>query len=142
MLREAIRGLMTKSKKSMNGTAVKLRKLMPTCPMCKRETDHHRFVLIATTIIGEQEKHRVTELISHVRMHHWDALCSFKEWKADRDNAVVYAISGPHDGGVVILIRSRYELYAPDEVFVQEMVTADELAAISGLVPPSDWQPL
>lgn len=38
--------------------------------------------------------------------------------------------------------RSPYELYENDEVFVQEMVTAEELAVISGLVPKTDWQPL
>ena len=75
-------------------------------------------------------------------MHRWDALHSFKEWEGDRDDVLVYAIRGPHDAGVVILIRSPLELYEPDEVFVQEMVTAEELAAITGLVPLTDWRPL
>jgi hypothetical protein len=115
---------------------------MPACPGCHRKMDGHQFALIATTIIGEQEKPRVTELIGHVRMHRWDALHSFKEWKGDRDDVVVYAIRGPHDAGVVILVRSPYELYENDKICVQEMVTAEELAVISELVPLTDWQPV
>jgi hypothetical protein len=137
-----IRDLMRSTRKSKDATAVMLRQLIPACPVCNGKLESHQYAVIATTIIGEQEKPRVTELISHVRMHHWDALSSFKEWKGDRDDVVVYAIRGPHDAGVVILVRSPYELYENDELFVQEMVTAEELAVISGLVPLTDWRPL
>ena len=65
-------------------------------------------------------------------MHRCDALHSFKEWKGDRDNVVVYAIRGPHDAGVVILVRSPDELYENDEIFVRETVAAAELAVIPG----------
>jgi len=61
-------------------------------------------------------------------MNRWDALYSFKEWKGDRDDVVVYAIRGPHDAGVGILVRNPYELYENDEVFVREIVAAAELA--------------
>jgi hypothetical protein len=87
--------------------------------------ESHQYAVIATRIIGEQEKPRVTELIGHRRVHRWGALHSFKEWKGDRDDVVVYAIRGPHNAGVVILVRSPYELYENDEVFVQEMVTSN-----------------
>ena len=90
----------------------------------------------------EDEKARITELISRVRKHDWAALHSFKEWKATSNNAVVYAIQGPHPEAVVILIRSPYERYERDEIFVQEIVTRADLAAISDLVLPRDWQPL
>jgi hypothetical protein len=142
MLAGVIRNLMRSTPKSKDATAVKLRELMSACPVCNRKMESHLYALIATTIIGEQEGPRVTELISHVRSHRWEAMNSFKEWKADRDDVVVYAIRGPHDAGVVILVRSPYELYENDEVFVQEMVTSEELAVISGLVPLTDWRPL
>jgi hypothetical protein len=142
MLARAIRYLMRSTAKSKDATAVKFRELMPACPVCNGKMDGHQFALIAKTIIGEQEGPRVLELINNVRIHRWDALHSFKEWKGDRDDVVVYAIRGPHDAGVVILVRSPYELYENDEVFVREMVAAAELAVISGLVPVTDWQPL
>jgi hypothetical protein len=142
MLARVIRDLMRSTPKSKDATSVKLRQLMPTCPVYNGKMENHQFALIATTIVEEEEEARVLELINHVRSHRWDTLNSFKEWKADRDDVVVYAIRGPHDAGVVILVHSPYELYENDEVFVQEMVTAEELAVISGLVPKTDWQPL
>jgi hypothetical protein len=54
----------------------------------------------------------------------------------------VYAIKGPHPEGVVILLRSPYELYESDDIFLQKIVNSADLAAISELVLPSDWQPL
>jgi hypothetical protein len=128
--------------KLTQATAAKLLRLLPICPACNITAHGHLFALTATAIIGEDEKARITELISRVRKHDWAALHSFKEWKATCDNAVVYAIKGPHPEGVVILIRSPYELYERDEIFVQEIVNSEDLAAISELVLSSDWQPL
>lgn len=128
--------------KLIKATAEKLLKLLPICPACNITAQGHLFALTATAIIGENAKVRITELISHVRRHDWAALLSFREWKATSDTAVVYAIQGPHPEAVVILIRSPYELYERDEIFVQEIVTSTDLAAISELVLPSDWQPL
>jgi hypothetical protein len=111
MLASVIRDLMKSGRKSKDATAAKLRRLMPACPVCNTKTDSHRYALIAAASLGEHAKSRVTQLISHVRSHGWDALRSLKEWKGNRDNAGVYAISGPHDAGVIILVRGPYELY-------------------------------
>ncbi len=127
--------------KLIKATAAKLLKLLPICPACNITTQGHLFALIATAIIGEDEKPRITELISRVKKHDW-AAHSFKERKATCDNAVVCAIKGPHPEGVVILLRSPYELYESDDIFVQEIVNFAGLATISELVLPSDWQPL
>lgn len=126
----------------IEGTAAKLLKLLPICPVCNLTAQGHLFALIATAIIGDDEKARITELISSLRKHDWASLYSFKEWKATSDNAVVYAIKGPHPDGAVFLLRSSYELYESDEIFVQEIVNSADLAAIAERVLPEDWEAL
>lgn len=124
--------------KLIKATAAKLLKLLPICPVCNITAQGHLFALIATTIVGQDEIAHITELVSRQRRHDWAALHPFKEWKATCDNA----IKGPHHEGVVILIRSPYELYERDEIFVQGIVNAADLAAISEIVLPEDWQGL
>ena len=128
--------------KLIKATAAKFLKLLLICPACNVTAQGHLLALISTAIIGKDEKARITELICRVRKHEWAALHSFKEWKATCDNAVVYVIKGPHPEGVVILLRSPYELYESDDIFLQEIVNSADLATISELVLPSDWQPL
>jgi len=142
MLREAIHNMGTIRKRAGGATAVKLKKLLPTCSVCKAATDAHEFAVIGTTVIGDQEKPRVTQFFGHVKRHEWNDLNQFKEWQSDRDNLLAYSIACPNGGGMVVAVRSPFELYDTDEVCLQETITPEEQVAISRLVPPADWQPL
>jgi hypothetical protein len=52
----------------------------------------------------------------------------------------VYSITGPHNGGMVILIRDPFELYEPAELYLLEQLSPDEVAAVTALAPAEDWQ--
>lgn len=123
-----------------NATAIKLRKLVPKCSVCRAGLSGHRLYQLASTVVGDELTPRMTEFLGHAKGHEWSQLAEFREWKGDRDNLVAYVIAGPHRGGMVIVTRDPFELYAPDELLLEEPLTAEELDAISGLVPSAGWQ--
>jgi len=69
-------------------------------------------------------------------------LCLPAAFRADQDDAIAYAIIGPHDGGMVILISDPVELYAGAEIYLAETITPDEVTRIKGLVSDDGWKDL
>jgi hypothetical protein len=49
-------------------------------------------------------------------------------------------LTGPHTGGMVVLVRDPFELYEPAELYLQEQLNPDEVAAVTALAPTGDWQ--
>jgi hypothetical protein len=126
----------------LSPTAKKLRGIVPKCLVCNKNLSSHRFAEIATTIATEQNKDRVAELIGVVRKHKWDGLTGYTDFDPTKSAVIVYAIEGPHDDGMVILIRDPFELYEPAELYVQEKIDSDEVAAIHSRLTEGDWQDL
>jgi hypothetical protein len=123
-----------------NPTAAKLRGLVSRCSVCSADLSRHRFAQIASTVATEDNKRSVQELLGHVRQHEWDALTIYKDFRGDQNAVLVYSITGPHSGGMVILIRDPFELYEPAELYLQEQLSSDEVAAVTALAPAEDWQ--
>jgi len=91
--------------------------------------------------INEETQPRVKALFWRVKNHEWESLRDLREFRGDQDDLIVYAVAGPHPGGVVVLIRDPTELWASEEIY-QGAVTAEEVARIKGLVPADAWQEL
>jgi len=91
-------------------------------------------------VATEDNKHRVHELLSHVRQHEWGALTKYKDFRPDQNAVVAYSIIGPHSGGMVVIVRDPFELYEPAELYLQELLSPDEAAVI--LASAGDWQEL
>jgi hypothetical protein len=122
-------------------TAVDLKKLIPICPVCNAPVDSHQFALVATAVIGDQEKPRTVQFFGHIKRHEWKELTQFKDWQATGDDLLAYSIACPGRGGTVVAIRSPFELYEPNELFLQQIITPEEQTAIFSLVPVGEWQP-
>lgn len=125
-----------------SATARKLSRLLARCSICNREPSGHQFAEIASTVINDENKPRVLALYQHVQKHEWNALASFKDFRADLDDAIVYAVRGPHPGALVVLTRDPTELWAGPEIYLEEIVTSDELIVISSLVHDNKWNQL
>jgi hypothetical protein len=139
MPRKTMQDSRTGRKRADDATATKLKKLLTSCSACKASLDSHHFAIIGTTVVGDQYKPRVTHFLHHVKKHEWNDLSQYKDWQTDRDNLVAYFIACPNGGGVVVVVRSPFELYENDEVYLQEMLTPEELPAISKVVSPGEW---
>lgn len=138
-----LRGVMHKFRMNRGGAvgamAGELRRMVPICSACNGNIESHKFAVIGATVIGHQEKPRVTQFFGHFKRHEWNKLHQFNDWQSDRDALVAYSIACPNGGGMVVAIRSPFELYDTDELYVRETVTADEQSAIAKLVPANDW---
>lgn len=125
-----------------NPTAEKLKRLTSTCSVCGRGLDGHRFAQIASTVANEGNARRVQQLFGHVKRHQWEALKDYADFRGDQNTVIMYAITGPHGGGMVLLILDPFELYESAELYLQEQLTASEVAAILQLSPAETWQAL
>jgi hypothetical protein len=56
----------------------------------------------------------------------WLELKRFEEFRGDQDDAIVYAVTGLDAGGMVVLIRDPFELNARAEIYLEEILTAEE----------------
>ena len=117
-----------------------LRGLVSRCSVCSADLSRHRFAQIASTVATGDNKRSVQELLGHVRQHEWDALTMYKDFRGDQNAVLVYSITGPHDGGMVMLIRDPFEPDEPAELYLQEQLGAEEVAAVTTLAPAEDWQ--
>jgi hypothetical protein len=139
-LRDSIAGRRQRQKFEMqNPTAAKLRTIVPKCLVCNADSTGHRFAQIASMPCNEQTKPRVMALFHHVRNHEWEPLKGFTEFRADQDDAIAYAVTGPHEGGMVVLIRDPVELYARVEIYLEERIAPEEVERIKGLIPAEEW---
>lgn len=127
---------------TLSPTAKELRRIVPKCLVCDTDPSGHRFAKVAIAIATEQNKDRVGELVGIVRKHQWDALTGYADFNPTKNAVIVYAIVGPHTGGMIILIRDPFELYDAAELYVQEKIDSDEVEAIHALIPAGDWQEL
>jgi hypothetical protein len=123
-------------------TAMKVRRLVPKCLLCNADTVAHRFAQLASIPINEETKPGVLALFSHVKDHEWELLKGFTDFRGDQDDAIVYCVTGPHAGGIVVLIRDPADLYSRVEIYLEEIVTPEELERIKALVPSDAWQEL
>jgi hypothetical protein len=115
---------------------------VPKCLACNTDPVAHRFAQVASIPCNEETKPLLMALFHHVKNHEWEPLKDFKEFRADQDDAIVYAITGPHEGGMVVLPRDPFELCARVEIYLEEINTTEEVERIKALVAPGDWQEL
>jgi hypothetical protein len=100
----------------------------------------HRFALIASTAAAEENRHRVQALISRVMRHEWKALTDYRDLRPEQNAVLVYSIMGPHDGGIVVLIRDPFERYEAAELYLQEQLLPDEASVVAAMTPSADWR--
>lgn len=123
-----------------NATALLLKTLIPRCAFCGTDLSGHRFALIASTVAADENRHRVQALISRVMRHEWSALTDYRDLRPQQNALLVYSIMGPHEGGMVLLLRDPFELYEAAELYLQEQLLPDEASTVAALTPSADWQ--
>jgi len=113
--------------------------MVPKCPTCNSGLTGHQFAEVATAICGKENISELTTFFECVKQRKWARLRGFREFKGDRDDVVanVVACSG---GGAVIVLKSVFELYAPDELLLLEAIGQDDIRVLKTLIDPSDWK--
>lgn len=88
---------------------------------------------------GRENIGKLTRFFECVRKRDWGKLRDFREFKGDRD-AVVANVVACNKGGAVIVLKSVFELYAPDELLILEPITLDDIRGIKMLIDSDAWQ--
>jgi hypothetical protein len=142
MPRKTMQDSRTGRNTTSDATATKLKKLLSSCSACKVSLDCHHFAIMGTTVVSDENQPRIIQFLRYVKQHEWNDLSKFKDWQTERNNLVVYSIACPNGGGMVVVVRSPFELYENDEVYLQETITPEEQLTISKVVPPGEWRAL
>lgn len=121
-----------------SATAQELCRLVPRCPTCDSTLAGHQFAEVATAVCGRENISELTTFFECVKKREWARLRGFREFKGDRD-AVVANVVACNKGGAVIVLKSVFELYAPDELLLLEPITQDDLRVIEVLIDEDAW---
>jgi hypothetical protein len=136
MLREVFMRIAgEKADRPERSSAEKLRHLVPICSICNKGLLDHRYAQLATSF----REGNVAKMLSLVRAHRWAELIALQEWNPELNALVAYAITGPHEGGMVVAIKNSYELFESDEVYLSEAVTSEDIGSIGASLNDKAW---
>jgi hypothetical protein len=109
------------------------------CSQCPKPFPEHDWAGFASTVASEQNKDRLTDFFEKVKEHDWRSVAKFQDYDATQNDMLVFAVRCV-SGGFVFIVRSPFELWEDDEVYLREAVTPAEMAEIESWIPPDSWQ--
>ncbi len=124
-----------------SATATKLRTMFPSCPVCSANIEGHSFILVASVALSRAQKPFLVQFFSAVRQRNWSQLVTFDDWDSTSDDLLAYVIRGDHAGGVMIVVKDVAEPYERDEVFLQEILTGEEMTSLTNTAR-AEWKPM
>ena len=136
MLRKVLMKILGPSRNlAADPTAQKLRNLVSVCSICSKGLQDHRYLQLATSF----RETTVAEMLGLVRTHRWAQLLTLAEWNPEANALVAHAVAGPHEGGMVIAIKSSHDLYESDEVYLSETLPPDDMSNLAALLDGKTW---
>ncbi len=124
-----------------SATTQKLMRMVPKCPACDSKLIGHQFAELATTVCERENLDRLTRFIEHARTQQWVELREFKEFKGDNDDLVAHVIACG-ERGVLVVIKSVFELYAADELVMLDTITQNHMGVLRALIDADCWHPI
>jgi hypothetical protein len=121
-----------------NGTPMNLWLTGP-CGLCPKPLSEHDWAMFASTVASKENMPRLKEFFEKVKEHDWRSVATFNDFDATEDDVLVYAVRC-ESGGSVAVVRSPFELYENDELYLRETVTPDEMSVIERLIPSTSWR--
>lgn len=86
------------------------------------------------------EKPGIVELGEAIAARNWNAVMSFHQWDAIRDNLLVYAITCPDGGGMLVQIYDPFELYDSISLYRKELLSPEEMQYLREFTSEDKWQ--
>jgi hypothetical protein len=59
-----------------------------------------------------------------------------------KDVVMAFAVAGPHEGGILLAVKNPFELYETDELYMAEVLSAQEMDELTAQVSGDAWKPL
>jgi hypothetical protein len=115
--------------------ADELKRLVPTCAVCKSSLSGHRYAELAVAC----ENPQIQDLLKSAKLHDLDRLVLIQNWNPVKDAVTVTAIVGPHSESMLVIRVNPFELYATDSLHGVEILSASKTAAAK-TNPKLEWK--
>ncbi len=137
-LRYTLLGRFGKKKEIHTGDTTVHRWLTGQCNQCPKSLAEHDWAGFASIVANEQNKGRLTDFFNKVKEHDWHSVAKFQDYDATQNDMLVFAVRCV-SGGFVFVVRSPFELWEDDELYLREAVTSDEMLSIESLIASDSW---
>ena len=121
------------------GRKTEIQWLTGQCSQCPKALAEHDWAGLASAVVTEQNKERLTTFLEKVKEHDWRSVATFQDYDATHDDMLVFAVRCI-SGGFVFIVRSPLELWEDDEVHLCEAVTPAETMEIESYIPSDSWR--
>jgi len=108
------------------------------CDQCSTPFSDHVRAMFASTVASEKNKARLIEFFEKVKAHDWRSVAGFTDFDATENDVLAFAVRCV-SGGFVLVVRSPYELWEEDQLYLSEPVTAAEMSELESLIPATAW---
>jgi hypothetical protein len=109
------------------------------CLHCGRKLTGHQHIIFASDVVDKEKQHLI-EFFESFKSHDWRKLLTFQRWEGLSDNVEVYGILCDSDSVVLVVIRSRFELYERDEILAIEALDEGDSRAFLELANDKNWK--
>ena len=119
-----------------DATAEMLRRMVPLCAVCGQGTKNHRYVEIGSAF----QKANMVEMFRTIKAREWSKIRALREFDPMENAVLAFALTGPHDGGLLLAIKSPFELYESDDLYFAEVLSAQEMSELTAQVSEIEWK--
>jgi hypothetical protein len=105
------------------------------CPACSGHSREHRFALLASVPVKENDDPQVLILLRAIKNHDWHTVLAFQDWEGGSDNYELYGIRGENHPVVLVTVWDPFELFYNERIVDTEVLDETEsnkLLALAG----------
>ena len=105
------------------------------CPACNGHLGDHRFAVLASVPIKENDDPQVLILLRAIKNHDWRTVLAFQDWEGGYDNYELYGIRGENHPVVLVTVWDPFELFYNERIVDTEVLDETEsnkLLALAG----------
>ncbi len=121
-------------------TVVLLRRLLDSCPVCKKVHSKHAYALVAMAVFEKGKAKSAYDLLNEISLRHWREVVSYQDWDGSVDDVLVYAIKCSPDQIALLIVEDPYEPGANERLIQCELLDTEESREFESAVPEEGWR--
>ena len=127
---------------NLNATAVELRRMLKSCPVCAGNLDDHSYASFAITVASPENKERLEEFCRLLKAHDWGRLTQFDDFDPLLNAIEAFAVKCVSGAIVLLTVRNPFELFDSNEVLDCEALDSTTGNEVESLIESDKWQSL
>ncbi len=121
-----------------DATAEMLCRLVPTCSVCSHAIAGHRYAKIGSAF----QKPNMIEMFRIIEHREWSKVRDIHEFDPVKNVILAFAVAGSHEGRILLAVKNPFELYDADELYMAEVLSAQEMGELTAQVSGDAWRSL